>query len=267
MTKTPIPGIILIFSCHKHLYTRVYELSLRKEYEGWLVYIVVGNPFISAEYEMSGNHEKNGIPIMTIKCEDSYIHILKKVGMAIHIMTNILYDIQEGIVRCGDDLEFNETKLCEFLSMPNKADYMGGNIIDKNIKEYTKDTKKKDDWMVNYFVGHLSDIDNPINGLQKIGVNQLLQMNERPIVPYAGGVVVYLSNRSCQIITRHLIHNNWNIFKYHPAFGYPYMIEDIGIGFIMYMHQIVPVRYPLYTDKYELFELGGFIAAHTNSYK
>jgi hypothetical protein len=182
-------------------------------------------------------------------------------------MTNTLYDIQEGILRCGDDLIFNETKLREFLSMPNKSDYMGGNIVDKDIKEYVKDTKKKDDWMVDYFIGHVSDIDNPINGLQTTGIDKLLKMNERPIVPYAGGVVVYLSNKSCQIITRHLINNNWNIFKYHPMFGYPYIIEDIGIGFILYMHRIIPVRYPLYTDKYELFELGYFIAAHTNNYK
>ena len=59
--------------------------------------------------------------IMTIKCEDSYIHLLKKFILAIKYL-NEIYIIEQGVLRCGDDLVFNEKNLVSFLNS-NKSDF------------------------------------------------------------------------------------------------------------------------------------------------
>ena len=50
---------------------------------------------------------------MYIKCEDSYLHLLKKFALAIKAV-KCLFNIKEGILRCGDDLIFNEDNLSLF---------------------------------------------------------------------------------------------------------------------------------------------------------
>ena len=48
--------------------------------------------------------------MLYLKCEDSYLHILKKLILSIDVLYQ-LFDIKQGILRCGDDLFFDENNL------------------------------------------------------------------------------------------------------------------------------------------------------------
>jgi len=254
--KNSIPGAILIFSCHKHKETRLKQFTLSKtEYHGWKVFIILGNPNLKDEYIINDN-------IITIKCEDSYIHILKKVVLSCKIILN-LYDIQQGILRCGDDLIFNENKLSLFLNNVNKSDYMGliANYVNKMFPKYNN-------FMPDYFISHPDDLTNPLNGIP-YNLNEMKFFNVVPHCTYTGGVVFYLSVKSCNILINHMEIINWNVFYSDINYGYPYIIEDIGIGFILSLNNISPVSYNLYSDHKKDIEniQHPAIAYHTNMYK
>ena len=109
--KVEVEGIILILSCQKHLDTRFKEFSLSKtQYNGWKVMYVIGDFLMVNTYELKG--ESNNI--LYLKCEDSYLHLLKKLVLSFKIL-NELFIIKQDILRCGDDLIFNEEKLIDFL--------------------------------------------------------------------------------------------------------------------------------------------------------
>lgn len=109
--KVEVEGIILILSCQKHLDTRFKEFSLSKtKYNGWKVMYVIGDFIMVNSYELKG--ESNNI--LYLKCEDSYLHLLKKLVLSFKIL-NELFIIKQDILRCGDDLIFNEEKLIDFL--------------------------------------------------------------------------------------------------------------------------------------------------------
>jgi hypothetical protein len=85
MEKPTINGVILVLSCQKYKETRLKEFSLPKnEYCGgmWKVIYVLGDLFLDKEFTLNGN-------IMTIRCEDSYIHLLKKLALAVKYVYQI----------------------------------------------------------------------------------------------------------------------------------------------------------------------------------
>ena len=260
--REKIKGAILIYSCHKYLNSRVKELKesslSKKEYNGWKVFFIIGDPFLKTEYKINDD-------LITIKCEDSYIHLLKKVVLSIKTIMNI-YDIEEGILRCGDDLVIIESKMLKFLNMSNKSDYMGVTC------EKYKDTieKKFDNFMVDYFNSHQNDLLNPLNGI-KHTIEQIQKFNVVPDCLYTGGVVVFLSKKSCEILIKHLEEINWDIFLYNDSCGYPYITEDIGIGYILKIKNINATQYKLYSDDiYNSLEDTidtQYFAYHTNKYK
>lgn len=256
--REKIKGAILIYSCHKYLNTRLKEFSLTKnEYDGWKVFIIIGNPSLKTDYKIKDN-------LITIKCEDSYIHILKKVVLGIKTIMH-LYDIEEGILRCGDDLVFIENKLVKFLNMPNKSDYMG---VTANHTD--KITKKDSNFMVDYFNNHLSDLLNPLNGINYT-IEKIQKFNVVPNCSYLGGVIVFFSKKSCKILIKHVEDIKWNIFLYTDDYGYPYIIEDVGIGYILQKEKINATQYKLYSDDtYNSLEDNidtQYFAYHTNKYK
>lgn len=253
--KQKVKGIILIISCHKHLFSRLKEFGPKKNnYNGWIVHKIIGNPLQQEKYEID---PKTGI--ITIRCEDSYIHVMKKVVMSLEIMFE-LYEIEEGILRCGDDLVFNETILGKFLSIKYKMDYIG-NPVRNQLKN--SDKKKKDDFMVNYYLKNKNDFDHFLHGLQNKKEFIINNCNEVPTCLYAGGVVFYVSKNACRILIDHMKSIDYDIFKYIDEYGYPYIIEDIGIGFVLAQNNISLTPVLLYSDNPS--ELT--IAYHTNKYK
>lgn len=252
--KQKVKGVILIISCHKHLFTRLQEFGPKQnEYNGWIVHKIIGNPLLTDKYVVN---QKTGI--ITIKCEDSYIYVMKKVVMAIELMFD-MYEIEEGVLRCGDDLIFNESILEKFLSIHLKMDYIG-NPVRNQFKNFTK---KKDNFMVNYYLKNKCDFTHFLHGLQNKEELILKRCNEVPTCLYAGGVVFYVSKNACKILINHMKSIDYDIFKYYTEYGYPYIIEDIAIGFVLGKNKISLTPILLYGDNPS--ELT--IAYHTNKYK
>lgn len=256
--KQKVKGIILIISCHKHLFSRLEEFGPKQnaygENKDWIVHKIIGNPLQQEKYTINS---KTGI--ITIKCEDSYIHVMKKVVMSIELMFDI-YDIEEGILRCGDDLEFNEHILQTFLKLKKKGDYLG-NRVGSIPTESTK--KKYDPFMVNYYNKNKADFNHFLHGLQGKESIILEKCNEVPICYYAGGVVFYVSKSACNTLIKHMNNIDYNIFEYNLQYGYPYIIEDIGIGFVLGQNNIHLLPMYLYSDT----PSNQTIAYHTNKYK
>ena len=252
--KQDVEGIILIISCQKHKNTRLKEFALPKDnYNGWEVIYVVGDLSSKYGYMFQGN-------TLTIKCEDSYIHLLKKVILAIEILYQN-FNIKQGILRCGDDLIFNEHKLLEFLNSSDKKDYMGYFI--GQPYEFNKQIQVcLDYFMLSYYSQHLEDLRNPLHNLQNVDLRKYITRPSN--IPYCSGVLFYISNKACDELVNHMKKINYDVFYEDPETkSYPYSIEDCGVGFIMYKSKIHLSAYPMYQDNYN----PKFIAYHTNKYR
>jgi hypothetical protein len=256
MSKECIPGLILIYSCHKHKDTRLKEFGLQqKSYCGWKVFTIIGDPFLETEYTLEPTTHR-----IIIKCEDSYFHILKKVVLAIKVLLGI-YIITEGVLRCGDDLCFNEQKLEEFLKNHNKSDFIG-NVNNDLINI----SKVRNTFMIQYFWSHPEDLENPLNCIPYT-LQEIQKFNEIPSCSHVGGVIFYISLHSCNTLIKHMDLINWDVFTHDNEYGYPYIIEDIGVGFILNINKIYPTNYKLYTDYPLEMQCTTAIGYHTNAYK
>jgi hypothetical protein len=257
IVKESIHGVILVISCHKHQHTRLEKYKLPKtEYAGWKVIYILGNPLLSSEYQWDSSNQ------MTIKCEDSYIHLMKKVALSIKILYD-LYDMEEGILRCGDDLVFDESRLTAFLRSSTKSDYMG--YVHSSEGDGIRCVH--DTFMVDYFNSHPNELTYPVNGIP-YSLGEMQQFCYRPVITTCGGVVVYLSNRSCHILVDHMNAMNYNVFQKDEPYGYPYMIEDVGVAYILRLYHIRPTYARLYADGMESFLSDqAVLACHTNEFK
>jgi hypothetical protein len=264
----PVKGIILILSCQKHLNTRVKNFKLSQdEYAGWKVVYVIGDLFLEDDYKVEGN-------LMTIKCEDSYIHLLKKLVLSLKYLYEI-YDIKEGVLRGGDDLMFNEELLQAFVMLPKVAsasvpvDFLGKSpsgrsllaheISDADIKATINDT-----FMVDYYKSHPEDFDNPYHNLKGVDIAKYMKRPHIPVGPC--GIMFYLSNKSCKILIEHLESIGYDIFHYDEGTdSYPYTIEDCAVSFILYSNKISFIHtLSMYDEYYNNPEKVGVLAIHTN---
>ena len=255
-----VKGIILVLSCQKHVTTRLKQFKLPKDnYEDWKVIYVIGDLFLNTEYTLHEN-------VLTIRCEDSYIHLLKKLVLALKYVYE-LYDIQEGVLRCGDDLIFNEQLLQLFLNSP-KYDFMGKSPSKKSLlnKDITPELLKRtrhDTFMVNYYKTHLEDFDNPQHNLKNVNVSNYTKRPEIAIGP--SGILYYISNRCCKLLISHMESIQYNIFHFDDfSQSYPYTIEDCAVSYILYFHHI-----SFYHNDYMYTMNPNVIAIsfHTNLYK
>ena len=257
--KKDVNGIIMILSCHKHKNTRLKEFSLPKNsYNNWEVIYVIGDLFLKENYILLGN-------MLYVRCEDSYLHLLKKLVLAMKSVKE-LFNIKEGILRCGDDLIFNEDNLIKFTKNP-KFDYYGQSSIKHGFKCVNKNILKRlriDYFMMLYYKDHQEDFKNPQHGLMNMNLAQLSKYKIRPHIYGAAGVIFYLSNKACDIAIQHMEKINFNVLEYDSfTKSYPYTIEDCGISFIMYYNNID------YVDSQFFFDTNdpNNIAKHTNKYK
>jgi len=232
MSRTKVDGIILIISCQKHKDTRLKRFALSKSwYNNYKVVYVIGDFFQPEPYKMEGDY-------MYLKCEDSYVHLLKKVALSMKYLREI-YEIKEGFLRCGDDLEFNEDNLIKFIEGP-KFDYYGQSWHKKNIKITNPEVMKppiRDMFMASYFRSHPEDLKNPQFNLQNVNMDKYVT---RPNIPtYASGVIFYLSMKAVDVLLTHFEAIHMNVF-HHDTFtnSTPYIWEDCGIAYIMYYNGI-----------------------------
>ena len=226
-----VEGIILVLSCQKHQNTRLKKFVLKNEYNNWKVIYVIGDLFLDEEYKLVNDN------YLYIRCEDSYIHLLKKLTLSIKYV-NKIFNIKQGILRSGDDLIFNEEILISFLK-GEKCDYYGqshcGNDYYCNDKNLLKKTLV-DTFMYDYYKNHPEDFDNPHHNLKGKDIKNYLV---RPDIFGASGVLYYLSNRACNILINHMEKINYDIFHYDEfTKSYPYTIEDCAVTFIMYYNDV-----------------------------
>jgi len=257
MSKPIVDGIILIITCQKYQYTRLKEFKLSKnQYGNWKVIYALGDLSLKVPYKLKDD-------FLTIRCEDSYIHLLKKVVLTMEILYE-LFDIKQGILRCGDDLVFNEDKLLEFTNF-NKPDYIGNCVGYINNNPLPSTTN--DPFMYNYYQNHKEDFDNPNHNLKNVDISKYVI---RPNLIFCSGVVVYLSNKACNVLIKHLNEIKYNVFL-EEGKCFPYFIEDIGIGYILNKENIQANHYYFYRDvgvnDYSGKEDKDYIALHTNKYR
>jgi hypothetical protein len=256
--KETVDGIIMVISCQKHMHTRLKEFKLdRDQYDNWKVVYIIGDLFLDKEYEMrDGNY-------LWIRCEDSYIHIIKKVALAVKYLYEI-FDINEGILRSGDDLVFHNDNLLSFLRSP-KYTYYGQHPSVRNNVSFIGEYKSTitDLWLCHYYKEHPEDFDNPQHNIRNIDMSKYAM---RPNVEGAFGVLFYISNLACKILVNHMEEIGYNIFHFDELTNsYPYTIEDRGIAFIMFSHNI-PLTNSLifYSDNHYNPNV---ICTHTNKFK
>jgi len=125
--------------------------------------------------------------------------------------------------------------LIKFINKYIKNDYMG--ILCNNYPTYKK---CYNNFMVNYFNKNQDDIKDPLGGI-KLTIDEIRKFNEIPDSNCVVGSIMYLSKRCCNILVEHMTRMNFNIFYYREDIGYPYVIEDVGIGFILNTCNIYPV--------------------------
>ena len=256
--KDEVEGIILVLSCQKHLDTRLKEFSLPKtEYCSWKVIYVIGDFLMEKTYELRGEHNN----ILYLKCEDSYLHLLKKLVLSFKVL-NELFIIKQGVLRCGDDLIFNEKKLIDFLNKDNKFDFWGQGYFNRDLQIKDKSTLKKtknNTFMLKYYTKHREDKNNPHHNLKGI---DLTKYTKQPDLFGPSGVIYYISIKCCQIAIHHLENIQFNILHLDEfTNSYPYLIEDVGMAFIMYMNDIKFKHNDIFFDK------PNSICNHTNKYK
>lgn len=249
-----VKGIILIISCQKHKETRLKDFKLKNtNYNNWEVIYVIGDLFLNENFILNDN-------ILYVKSEDSYVHLIKKQVLAIKYLYE-LFIIEEGILRCCDDLIFNEDKLMTFLTS-EKYDYYGQSPDKQNICYTDLNQLKKtatSTWISDYYKVHPEDFDNPYHNLTNIKFENYVKV---PKVCGAAGPIMYLSNKACKILVNHMENINYDVFSYDIFTEcYPYTIDDVAISFIMYMNNIA------FTHNSNMYDTNESIVMHTNRYK
>ena len=264
-----VNGIILVLSCQKHLNTRLKHFKLPKDdYGGWKVIYVIGDLFMNCDYKFvstsSGSgareaHESHFTDFLIVKCEDSYIHLLKKLVLSLKYLYET-FDIKEGVLRANDDLIFNESLLRVFLDSPKMIknndgdgaceataiDFLGKSSIAKSLfaRDFVFADAKRPPTnsmhLVYYYDDHPEDFDNPQHNIKGVGSIGIYNYTKQPYVPaFIFGPLYYISNKSCAILINHLENINYDVFHYdEKTDSYPYTIEDCGVSFIFYYNNI-----------------------------
>jgi len=248
-SKLTVPGVILIVTCQKYFRERIPRHKPYKSvYHGWPIVYCMGNPSLSTPWTIMKSAHSNSGDLILLRCEDSYIHLLKKLTLALHALQEI-YHIQEGVLKIGDDIYLNEQLLLSFLSKQKKPDFVGHNYMNKSFD--TKNTPhifkstRKDVSMVHYFNNNLHDLRNPINGLTGIDVSKMTLVPQLPC--FAIGTVFYLSNNAIQSLITEMESINYNILYKDPETkAWNYIIEDIALAYIMFKHGISLVNDPTF---------------------
>ena len=126
--ETKINGVILVITCQKYFHTRVLCNKFRinsHQFNGWPIVYVLGDKELKQEYAIAPpdmTHSFNSY-ILTVKSEDYYAQIFKKIVLAQEAVYKI-FNIKYGILKCDDDITFNKLKLKEFLNNMPSCDWM-----------------------------------------------------------------------------------------------------------------------------------------------
>ena len=215
---------------------------------------------------------------MTIKCEDSYFHLLKKLVLALKYLYEN-FDIKDGVLRSGDDLIFNEELLQSFLNSPKQykignnygnIDFLGNCSSGKTLAEHdfgTYENKSSESLhFVYYYNDHPEDFDNPLHNLKGVDISKYTRHPSTPI--FIHGPLLYFSNKSCEILINHMNNINYNILHYdEKTKSYPYTTEDLAIAYILYYNRINFIHCDNWYCNTDQPLKNNTLAIHTNMYR
>ena len=255
--------------CNKYKELRKQFKLKEKNILGWEIIDVYGDPTLNKKYTLENNK-------LIIKCEDTYLHLSDKILLALKILREI-YDINEGIIKCDDDLIINKNALIKFLEIKNKEDYIGKNFEKKDIINPVSyinfNHVAHNNFLINYYNKHKSDKIYIESLLEKFDGKKLKNINSFPSINniVALGHIYYLSNKSIDIVVDNFIKKNkFRCFSiiFEDNKYYPYVYEDVGIGYILFKNNINLKIYPemWYNPHYQNFDTNplNYICVHTN---
>jgi hypothetical protein len=221
---------------------------------------------------------------MVVKCEDSYIHLLKKLGLALKYLYAV-FDIKEGVLRANDDLIFNEAILESFVRSPKTMngrpiDFLGrsssGTSVFERDLSFANRPSSNSNHLVYYYNDHPEDFENPQHNIKGVDISKY---TKQPSIPaFLFGPLYYLSNKASAILIEHLESVRYDVFHYdEKTDSYPYTIEDCGVSFIFYYKGIDFIHadnwhhnddnYSLRKDNGNAINNTNVLAIHTNLYK
>ena len=70
------------------------------------------------------------------------------------------------------------------------------------VKQPPIKTTINDNFMVDYYISHPEDFDNPLYNLKGVDISKYTKRPHIPVGPC--GILIYLSNKSCNILINHL---------------------------------------------------------------
>ncbi len=158
------------------------------------------------------------------------------------------YNIKEGIIRCGDDIQFDEDRLNKFITIVNKPKYIGRVWDLRKIYKSISGNSMPNSFMYDYYKTHTDDFNNKLHGLQKYSLKDICGMSRVPKCAYCVGVIYYVSIDCANLLIKHMKSIGYDIFKEEENDGFCYTIEDIGVGYILNKHGIEPNQYHLYAE-------------------
>lgn len=242
--REDVPGILLIVTCQKYLVERVPNfIPGADSYEGWPVVYCLGDPDLSSDYVMATPGGKFGNKrILTVKCEDTYVHLLKKFDLAARALDTI-YDIEQGILKVGDDIMISEQPLREFLKTGPKADYMGrtysGEEFSVDGAGFTCRESCADSSMSWYFARNPDAADE----LRQVTGKHDWPFLSKPVLvprlpPHPLGMALYLSTKAIRAIHDEMDSVGFRVLDDYGETGWRYLIEDTAIAYILYTRGI-----------------------------
>lgn len=242
--RESVPGIILIVTCQKYFIERVPNfIPGADSYEGWPVVYCLGDPNIPSDYVIATpGGEFGNKSMLTVKCEDTYVHLLKKFDLAARAL-DTMYDIEQGILKIGDDIMISEQPLREFLKTKPKADYMGriysGGGVTIGKAEFVCRESSENSSMGWYYARNPDAADE---------LRQLTGKYDWPFLsgavrvprlpPFPPGMALYLSTKAIRAIHDEMDLIGFRVLDDYGETGWRYLIEDVAIAYILYTRGI-----------------------------
>lgn len=235
-----VPGVIIILTCNKYIQERLpRHQPKKKSYAGWPVVYCLGDPRHVRSFSLMPA-TGDGPPLLIVRCEDTYMHLLKKVDLAIHALQT-MYKIEKGVIKVGDDMFFNDARVEQWVAGLGNDDYVGHNYSNRSLKLEGKPlviTKSCVDMsMLMYYKNNQSEANEIQSMIPHMPIQTLIHRPDVPICPI--GTVYYLSNRAIEALHSELASVHHNIFYRDPNTGaFNYFIEDIALAYTMLKHGI-----------------------------
>ncbi len=240
----PPKGVVLKLSCRKFAATRIPTTKLRQADlpEGWMLVHVIADP--SADFK--DRHLFTKMPplsdnLLILGCEDSYIHLLKKLVRAMEAIWERWGVPRWGVVRTSE-VEFVDLPLfrmflremqfqAEALDPRACARVFGDRVVPSlnPPPQVNSLFLYQDTFMQEYYSRNLDE-------MREYGMTleQIREMGEKHSGANPGvvGKIMYLTVGACEVLMEEFRAVNCDVFA---SFGgvYPFFIEDNAISVIM----------------------------------